>query len=405
MPPTRLKLKVPFNNVFIYFFVLVTFIYPLVDYIFMREDKIFQKKIKILKKVHVLFIVATLFFISIVVNANILEKTPILKNTNKIIKTDFSENSRKTCSDCYWQPPYEPDESWIFRISDSSLGYRVWDDFWDLEYCPIICIRWWGLGLIDYDNWTSCDPDGMVFEIIFWDSLLGNPVCSYQVTPKAKGTFKFYNESKMFYWSVKLSPSLELQEGWVSIQSIQSPNQCYFLWAGSKYGNLNCYQEGATNPDCDGDCAFEIAGEGCYMWVWDPKIQCDSVGMNFGGRSPGVTVVGQIYVCNVGEYYTWMEWFVDTVSAPSWGTWTFSPASGKGVREDDCVLVQVTCKLTENPGSYYGTIIVYNAEDSTDFCIIDTSVIVPRTRASSYLWYEWLLERFPLLERLLGGIR
>jgi parallel beta-helix repeat protein len=28
-------------------------------------------------------------------------------------------------------------------------------------------------------------------------------------------------------------------------------------------------------------------------------------------------------------------------------------------------------------------------------------VTIPRTRASSYLWYEWLLERFPLLERLL----
>ncbi len=33
------------------------------------------------------------------------------------------------------------------------------------------------------------------------------------------------------------------------------------------------------------------------------------------------------------------------------------------------------------------------------------TVNIPRTRASSYLWYEWLLERFPLLERLLGLIR
>ena len=31
-------------------------------------------------------------------------------------------------------------------------------------------------------------------------------------------------------------------------------------------------------------------------------------------------------------------------------------------------------------------------------------IIIPRTRASSYLWYQWFLERFPLLEKLLNQI-
>lgn len=367
----------------------------------MREViSIYKEIIKIFKETRVLLIATTLILTSVTLTADTFNDTAFGNNLDKIVKSGLSDNSSKPCSTCYWQPPYETDESWIFRISDSKVGYRVWDEFWDLEYCPIICIRWWGLSLIDFDNWISCDPDGMVFEIIFWDSLLGNPVCSYQLTPKAKGTFKFYNGSKMFYWSVQLSPSLELQEGWVSIQCIQSPNQCYFLWAGSKYGNLYCYQEGAPYPDCDGDCAFEIAGEGCYMWVWDPKIQCDSVGMNFGGRGPGATVVGQIYVCNVGEYYTWMDWFVDTVNVPTWGTWTFSPASGKGVREDDCVLIRVTCKLTDIPGSYNGTIIIYNAEDSTDFCIIDTYVKVSREKSHNVLIWNYP-QQLQILERIL----
>jgi hypothetical protein len=30
---------------------------------------------------------------------------------------------------------------------------------------------------------------------------------------------------------------------------------------------------------------------------------------------------------------------------------------------------------------------------------------VPRTRATTYLWYHWFLERFPMLERLLEWIR
>jgi len=43
----------------------------------------------------------------------------------------------------------------------------------------------------------------------------------------------------------------------------------------------------------------------------------------------------------------------------------------------------------------------YDAEsDWSEF-----EITIPRTRTSYYLWFEWLLERFPMLERLLGWIR
>ncbi len=35
----------------------------------------------------------------------------------------------------------------------------------------------------------------------------------------------------------------------------------------------------------------------------------------------------------------------------------------------------------------------------------ELEVTIPRTRASSFLWFEWLMERFPMLERLLNLIR
>jgi len=314
----------------------------------------------------------------------------------------FYESRRpiNTKSVIFEQLPYEPDESWIFRISDSDVGYRVWDEYWEIHHQPICCIRWWGLSLKNSGEWISCEPEGMVFEIIFWDALLGNPVCTHQVAPKAKGTFLYYNGTKMFYWATGLEPSCDcIPDGWLSIQSIEGPDNCRFYWAGSDDGNLYCYHEGAQNPDCDGDCAFQLGGEGCYMWLWDPMIQCDSVDMNFGKVAPGDVVTGQIYVCNVGEFLTGLEWFIDTENVPGWGTWTFSPASGYGVEEDDCVLVEVSCIITNVTGYYNGTIVIYNAEDSTDFCTIDTSVIVPRTRKSTS--YHWLIECFPLLERLL----
>ena len=44
---------------------------------------------------------------------------------------------------------------------------------------------------------------------------------------------------------------------------------------------------------------------------------------------------------------------------------------------------------------------IYSAE--SDWAVLE--ITVPRTRATSYLWYHWFLECFPLLERLLSLIR
>ncbi|KYK21857.1 hypothetical protein AYK21_04410 [Thermoplasmatales archaeon SG8-52-2] len=315
------------------------------------------------------------------------------------ILIDSCRHPIDTKSVIFEQLPYEPHESWIFRISDSDAGYRVWDEFWSLEE-TIHCIDWWGLSLTDPGDFISGNPEEMVFEIIFWDNLLGNPVCTYQVSPHAKGTFIFYNESEMFYWEAPLDPGCDISESWVSIQSVETPNKCYFLWAGSDEGNLYCYHEGATIPDQDSDCAYLLGAEGCYYG--DAKIQCESVGMNFGKACPGTTVYGNIYIYNIGDGWVFLDWFVDTINVPSWGTWTFSPSSGLGLNIYDCVIINVSCILTDLKGTYVGTITVYNADDSTDFCEIDTSVEVTRNRASYYQWLELLIEHYPMLGRLLS---
>jgi hypothetical protein len=318
-----------------------------------------------------------------------LEKE-IIEKSNKI------SNNKSSIS--FSQLPFEPDESWIFRISDEDAGYRVWDEYWCFveRQCGI---RWWGLSLTSSGEWNSCDPEGMVFEIIFWDVLLGNPVCTFQVVFKPKGTFKFYNDSKMFYWEVVLEPGCKMSDGWLSIQCIESPNDCWFYWAGSPDGDLYCYHEGATNPDQDSDCAFELCCEGCNFHY--AKIQCDSVGMNFGKASPGETITGLIYIYNIGPFLTGLDWFVDMVNVPTWGNWTFSPASGKNLREYDHVIINVTCSLTDLVGTYNGTIIIYNADDSTEFCSIDTSVEIPRAKPINSLFFNLLFKYYPMLESLL----
>jgi hypothetical protein len=173
------------------------------------------------------------------------------------------------------QLPIPESGNWIFRTSAADPGYRVHDNFPDLE--DDICdIHWWGLSLVY--PWEACDPAGMVFEIIFWQGLLQSPVCSYQVSPTAQGTGEYYAGFEMYYWQANLVPCCPMQGGgWVSIQSIESPNDCWFLWAGSEDGDLYCYQEGATYPDQESDCAFQLTKEegpcepcmDVEKYVWD----------------------------------------------------------------------------------------------------------------------------------------
>lgn len=127
------------------------------------------------------------------------------------------------------------------------------------------------------------------------------------------------------------------------------------------------------------------------------NICCDSVDMDFSEKRAGTTVTGQIYVYNCGELGSYLDWYVDTVAVPAWGVWTFTPEYGTGLAEGDFVIIDVTCKLTDQFGIYSGEIRVYNDDNSSDFCLIDSSVEVPRERSYNALTWS-LFQQFPLLE-------
>ncbi|UCF49208.1 MAG: hypothetical protein JSU91_05515 [Thermoplasmatales archaeon] len=351
-----------------------------------------KNKKYILKGAGVLLIAVALIFSSVAVTADTVKEQMnprYLKATGPSMSVENSPST--TGAVIFEQLPFEPEESWIFMTSDVDPGYRVWDEYWDLDQ-PITDIHWWGLSLVY--PWAACDPTGMSFEIIFWDQLLGNPICTYTVQPTATGTGKFYAGFEMYYWEVDLDPQCDqIPNGWVTIQGMGSQNNCWLLWAGSDDGDLYCYQEGSG--DNFNDAAFQLTG-GEEPAV--PRINCDAVGMNFGNAAPGATVTGQIYVCNNGDPGSYLDWYVDTASAPAWGTWTFTPASGTGVAEGDCVTVDVTCVVGEEEGDFSGVITVFNADDTTDNCKIDTSVTVPRARYNALIWN--LFEQFPALYQL-----
>jgi len=238
---------------------------------------------KILKGAVVLLIAVALIFSTTAVTAETEEQMnpEFIKNTNP--NTIKSNNVQPMMGPVlYEQLPYEPDEAWTFTTSDAGAGYRVHDNFPPIneEICDI---HWWGLSLLYEGGWQNCDPTGMVFEIIFWDSLMGQIMCGpFQVQPEPEFTGVYFADLyEQIYWEVQLEPCCSMPEGgWVSIQSIDSPNGCWFLWAGSEDGDLYSYQEGTEPPELVYDTAFQLTayGEPCEPCIDVEKYVLDKDG-------------------------------------------------------------------------------------------------------------------------------
>ena len=229
---------------------------------------------KILKIAGVLLIAVAMVMSTVAVTANTIDEQNNIIDASGIHNTEYQgeDISGKYNMEyqrgpiLFSQLPFEPDESWVFTTSTtySSPQYRCFDNYEgvDEEICDI---HWWGLSLVN--PWAPCDPTGMTFEIIFWDQLPhlgGTEQCIYtDIAPTITPTGQFYSGFEMYYFEADLNPCCFLPDGWVSIQNTFSPNQCWFLWAGSDDGDLYAYQEGSTAPDLDNDMAFELTGMEC----------------------------------------------------------------------------------------------------------------------------------------------
>jgi hypothetical protein len=233
---------------------------------------------KILKEAVVLFIIGTLFFSTVAIADTKEDQIQISKASIKSTKSVNSEPIVKPAFGpvIFSQTPTSPDADWQAYTSDFNMGYLCIDDFWELSD-PICDIHWWGFSLRYIDGWWyPCDPTGIQFEIVFYDEN-GNPVCTYApVIPIPESTGQYYNDYELFYWEYDLDPCCNLINGWVSIQSIYSPNDCAFLWMNSPDGNNNAQQDGV---DLNDNLAFELTTEICdpnidvEKYAWDEKNQ------------------------------------------------------------------------------------------------------------------------------------
>lgn len=174
-------------------------------------------------------------------------------------------------STLFEQPPHGVTDPWYAYTSTYDptypIDYVVYENFWNIprEICDI---HWYGLSATYYEDWSPCDPEGMIFNITFYTDAGGMPgaeVCSYENITPSIAYYGDYTGISCYYFEVSdLNPCCSLTDGWVSIQSQGSDNGCWFLWMSSAIGDGSSLQTLAngTNPQpIEHDRALTLTGQ------------------------------------------------------------------------------------------------------------------------------------------------
>jgi hypothetical protein len=112
-----------------------------------------------------------------------------------------------------------------------------------------------------------------------------------------------------------------------------------------------------------------------------PDLDCTG-SLSWSDIKPGATVHGSFQVQNVGGHGSLLNWTVN--NSLTWGTWTFSPASGEDLTpEEGPVTVQVNVVApNEKNAKFEGFLQVQNQNNASDF---DTIPVTLKTSASTVL--------------------
>ena len=261
------------------------------------------------------------------------------------------------------------------------------------------------------------DPEGAVFTItIYEDDGTGKPgdiVCNYEnVMPIITGTgimYEFPSQPEMegifelYYYEAILSSNCNLSDGWISIVKTDSIYDYIGGIIVSKEGNDNmCFYNTNTQQWSfyEEDLAFALI-------AYIDDLSCDGL-LAWSNVEPGGTLTGTIYVKNIGNPNSLLDWRVE--SDIEWGDWTFSPDSGDDLKpEDGPVAITVTVTAPDETNKKFtGEITLVNENDLQDNCSIPVTLITPRNKAVSRPFQNFLESHpylFAVLQNLLQKLR
>lgn len=147
----------------------------------------------------------------------------------------------------FGQPRHLPQDDWQGLTSDiySSMNYLVYDNFADAGL--IRGVHFWGLNAYYDDMWEICYKSPITFKVMFYaddNNFPRDTLATYRVSSEATPAGAFFNGGYQLYeYYVELNPPVELNEGWISIQAISYPTDCWFIWMSGTDGlDEYCYQ-------------------------------------------------------------------------------------------------------------------------------------------------------------------
>ncbi|MFO7678343.1 MAG: GLUG motif-containing protein [Thermoplasmatota archaeon] len=107
-----------------------------------------------------------------------------------------------------------------------------------------------------------------------------------------------------------------------------------------------------------------------------PTLSCTG-SFSWTNITPGDLIKGTFTVQNNGDPVSLLDWEIQ--SYPDWGTWTFDPDGGLGLKpEDGMVTVNVEVVAPNEPETEFtGEILVVNGDDPDNFCSIDVALVTP----------------------------
>jgi hypothetical protein len=201
----------------------------------------------------------------------------------------------------FGQPPYSPDDSWVFVASElwwPNGSDRMYESF---EVPGGTCgIRWAGAMADIFDE--ECFENPVAFQIAFWEDAGGLPGTAWaihDVVLEGAPTGIFYGDLELLLWELDLEPlgCVNLDHGWVSIQGTQDPD-CFFLWLGSAVGDgASVYwgQAGFVTEQEDlGVCLTGFIGACCL-----PGDACERM-VPFDCMTAGGIYLGDDSFCELG---------------------------------------------------------------------------------------------------------
>ena len=153
--------------------------------------------------------------------------------------------------------------------SGETAGYVVFDNFNGMTQ-KIGGVEWWGLRLrAGASSWTACPSETpFEFKITLYgdnDGRPGSEVGSYVVTPAVTDATVYSYLSDMLHFSTgQLAPCYFLENGWISIESLPTPDGCVFLWMTSPEGDSIAFQDHlGVLSDAGTDMAFCLMPGDC----------------------------------------------------------------------------------------------------------------------------------------------